>query len=99
MCIRDSPFPEDLAVSFLEGLDEVLVIEELDPVIETELLKIAGKYHLPVNIKGKLTGEMCIRDRHETVQEINAYPDVHRSNHGSYSLWHGQECRGQWRNE
>ena len=51
------PFPEDLAVSFLEGLDEVLVIEELDPVIETELLKIAGKYHLPVNIKGKLTGD------------------------------------------
>ena len=51
------PFPEDLAVSFLEGLDEVLVIEELDPVIETELLKIAGKYHLPVNNKGKLTGD------------------------------------------
>ena len=37
-----------------KGLDEVLVIEELDPVIETELLKIAGKYHLPVNIKGKI---------------------------------------------
>ena len=51
------PFPEQLAVSFLQGLDEVLVIEELDPVIEKELVYIAGKYHLNVTIKGKLTGD------------------------------------------
>lgn len=51
------PFPEDLAAEFLQGLGEVLVIEELDPVIEKELLCIAGKYHLPVNIRGKLTGD------------------------------------------
>ena len=49
------PFPENLAVRFLEGLDEVLCIEELDPVIERELTYIAGKYHLPVRILGKLT--------------------------------------------
>ena len=49
------PFPEELAVEFLKGLSEVLVLEELDPVIEKELLCIAGKYHLPVTIKGKLT--------------------------------------------
>lgn len=49
------PFPEKLAVRFLEGLDEVLCIEELDPVIERELTYIAGKYHLPVRILGKLT--------------------------------------------
>ena len=51
------PFPEQLAVTFLQGLDEVLVIEELDPVIEKELVYIAGKYHLNVTIKGKLTGD------------------------------------------
>ena len=51
------PFPEKLAVRFLEGLDEVLVIEELDPVIEKELVYIAGKYHLNVTVKGKLTGD------------------------------------------
>ena len=51
------PFPEQLAVAFLQGLDEVLVIEELDPVIEKELVYIAGKYHLNVTIKGKLTGD------------------------------------------
>lgn len=49
------PFPEQLAVRFLEGLDEVLCIEELDPVIERELTYICGKYQLPVKILGKLT--------------------------------------------
>lgn len=49
------PFPERLAREFLDGLDEVLVVEELDPVIEEALLQICGKYHLPVDIRGKLT--------------------------------------------
>lgn len=49
------PFPEKLALRFLEGLEEVLCLEELDPVIEQELLTICGKYHLPVRIYGKLT--------------------------------------------
>lgn len=50
------PFPEKLAVEFLNGLDEVLCIEELDPVLEHELTYLCGKYHLPVKIYGKLTG-------------------------------------------
>lgn len=49
------PFPEELARDFLAGLTEVLVLEELDPVIERALLQIAGKYHLAVTIRGKLT--------------------------------------------
>lgn len=52
------PFPEKLALEFLRGLDEVLVIEELDPVIERELIYICGKYKLNVDIKGKLNGDM-----------------------------------------
>ncbi len=50
------PFPEKLAVQFLTGLDEVLCLEELDPVIERELTYICGKYQLPVKILGKLSG-------------------------------------------
>ncbi|MDD3193243.1 MAG: indolepyruvate ferredoxin oxidoreductase subunit alpha [Oscillospiraceae bacterium] len=52
------PFPEQLALRFLDGLDEVLVLEELDPVIERELVYLCGKYRLNVIIKGKLTGDM-----------------------------------------
>ena len=50
------PFPEKLALEFLTGLDEVLCLEELDPVIEEALTLIAGKYRLPVRIYGKLSG-------------------------------------------
>ncbi len=49
------PFPEQQAVKFLSGLDEVLCIEELDPIIERELTYICGKYHLNTKILGKLT--------------------------------------------
>ncbi|MBP5332467.1 MAG: hypothetical protein J6Y89_11520, partial [Lachnospiraceae bacterium] len=49
------PFPEKLALSFLEGLDAVLVFEELDPVIERELTYICGKYGLKTRICGKLS--------------------------------------------
>lgn len=52
------PFPEKAAVEFLSGLDEVLCIEELDPVIERELTYVCGKYHLNTVIRGKLTGDM-----------------------------------------
>ena len=51
------PFPEKLAVEFLTGLDEVLCLEELDPVIERELIYICGKYHLNTKIIGKLSGD------------------------------------------
>jgi indolepyruvate ferredoxin oxidoreductase alpha subunit len=36
------PFPEKLALEFLKDLDEVLVLEELDPVIERELIYICA---------------------------------------------------------
>lgn len=52
------PFPEQLAVQFLKNLDEVLCMEELDPVIEKELVYLCGKYHLNVKIYGKLTGNV-----------------------------------------
>lgn len=52
------PFPEKLALEFLQGVDEVLCVEELDPVIERELVYICGKHHLNVVIKGKLTGDV-----------------------------------------
>ncbi|GHU87934.1 indolepyruvate ferredoxin oxidoreductase subunit alpha [Spirochaetia bacterium] len=52
------PFPSKLGKEFLDDLDEVLVIEELDPVIEDALIRLCGLHHLKVNIRGKLSGDM-----------------------------------------
>ena len=52
------PFPEDAALRFLDGLDEVLCIEELDPVIERGLIYVCGKYGLKVKIRGKLSHDV-----------------------------------------
>ncbi len=52
------PFPEVKALEFLNGLSEVVVIEELDPVIEKALLVVKAKYNLDVEIKGKLTSDV-----------------------------------------
>lgn len=65
------PFPEKLALEFLEGLDEVLCIEELDPVLEKELTYICGKHHLNVTIHGKLDG--CVQPAGEnSVESVKA---------------------------
>ncbi len=50
------PFPESLALDFLNGLQQAIVLEELDPVIERELILLCGKHHLPVTIRGKGDG-------------------------------------------
>ena len=57
------PFPEKTAARFTEGLDEVLVVEELDHVLEDELLRFAGRTHAAFAVRGKLTGDA--RDRGE----------------------------------
>lgn len=52
------PFPRKLAFEFLNGLNEVLVIEELDPVIENELITLCGIHGINIKIYGKLTGHI-----------------------------------------
>ena len=51
-----NPFPKDFARAFLQGASQVLVLEELDPVIEEELTRLCGEDHLPLTIYGKHTG-------------------------------------------
>ena len=53
------PFPELRAVEFLTGLDEVLCVEELDPVIERALIAVCGRHGLQVRIRGKLSGDLA----------------------------------------
>ncbi|MBR1930317.1 MAG: indolepyruvate ferredoxin oxidoreductase subunit alpha [Lachnospiraceae bacterium] len=64
------PFPEELAEQFMEGLTEVLVIEELDPVLERALIFLCGKRGIPVKIHGKLDGTVkCAGEN--TMAEVN----------------------------
>ena len=65
------PFPEKKALEFLDGLDEVLCIEELDPVIERALTYVCGKYCLQVKIHGKLTSDISASGEN-TVDSVKA---------------------------
>ncbi len=67
------PFPEQKALEFLNGLDEVLCFEELDPVIEKELTFICGKYHLDTKIRGKLSGDTANAGENSVETALNVF--------------------------
>jgi len=48
------PLPEERIKKFLEKVDKVLILEELDPFVETEVRRIASLMKKPVDIWGKL---------------------------------------------
>lgn len=52
------PFPEGLALRALQGVEEALVLEELDPVVEDALQQLCGKAGLSVRIRGKRSGDL-----------------------------------------
>ena len=52
------PFPERLAKDFLSGVEQVLVLEELDPVIEEALMLTAYHMQSHVKIYGKKSGDL-----------------------------------------
>jgi indolepyruvate ferredoxin oxidoreductase alpha subunit len=70
------PLPRKLALEFLDGLEEVLVLEELDPVIEDELVRLCGLCHLNVRVLGKRSGDMPIAGENTpalTAEKIAAF--------------------------
>lgn len=50
------PFPRDLAKRFMDGLDTVFVVEELDPSMEKELRETVQMEGLTVRVRGKEDG-------------------------------------------
>ncbi len=54
------PFPKALAEKFLREHDQVIVFEELDPVIEENLIRVAGSANINVKISGKLDGTVPV---------------------------------------
>ncbi|MGI5921653.1 MAG: indolepyruvate ferredoxin oxidoreductase subunit alpha [Syntrophomonadaceae bacterium] len=49
------PFPEQLALDFIRNKKSILVVEEQDPVIEDELLRLTGDNGLILTVSGKRT--------------------------------------------
>ena len=66
------PFPQRTAARFLSGLERVLVIEELDPVVEEALNTTAAVKNIKVKIYGKITGNVpkCGEFSFEVVKKI-----------------------------
>ena len=52
------PLPESFLLKALEGVSEVLCFEELSPYIEESLLKLIGKQHSDIAVRGKLSGDV-----------------------------------------
>ncbi|MCC4772167.1 indolepyruvate ferredoxin oxidoreductase subunit alpha [Methanosarcina sp. DH2] len=50
------PFPEKAALSFLKGIEKLIVVEELDPYLEEQALQLVGRAHLSVDVYGKKNG-------------------------------------------
>ena len=70
------PFPEKLALEFLNSVDKVIVFEELDAVIEDALIYLCGKHHLNCEIFGKNTknvpnaGELSVEICEKSISEF-----------------------------
>ena len=50
------PLPRDLCLKFLQQVDRVLVVEELEPIVEQELKALAQENGLGLSIRGKGVG-------------------------------------------
>lgn len=54
------PFPQEKVAEFLKDLDEVFIVEEVDPIIERDTLACIGALNLNVQVHGKLDGTFPI---------------------------------------
>lgn len=52
------PFPEKLVLDFINSVDNILIAEEVEPVMEKEVLAIIGKYNIKKKVYGKLDGTL-----------------------------------------
>ncbi|MDN5344383.1 MAG: indolepyruvate ferredoxin oxidoreductase, alpha subunit [Clostridia bacterium] len=52
------PLPEEPVKEFLAGLTRVLVVEEQEPVVEDQAIRLAWRHGLPVALSGKHDGHL-----------------------------------------
>ncbi|TFB07830.1 hypothetical protein E3V08_06825 [Candidatus Atribacteria bacterium MT.SAG.1] len=66
------PLPEERIKKFLEKVDRVLVLEELDPLIEAEVIRIAYLLNKKVEILGKFDKTLSLIGNYSFTKMINA---------------------------
>ena len=82
------PFPVQVAREFAQGLERIIVFEELDYVVEDELLKLAGADHAAYSVHGKLDGTTLDRGENSTddcLERLAAFLGVGAAVAGSHS--------------
>jgi indolepyruvate ferredoxin oxidoreductase, alpha subunit len=52
------PFPDELVLKFLSDLESVVIVEEVDPIMEKEVLSTIGRNRLKTIVHGKLDGTL-----------------------------------------
>lgn len=52
------PLPEKTILEFIQNVEKVLVVEEVDPVMEKDVLAVLGKYGIKKKVYGKLDGTL-----------------------------------------
>ncbi len=60
------PFPTETVARFADGLERIIVLEELDHFLEDELLAFAGRAHASFDVFGKTTGTTLTRGENST---------------------------------
>ena len=65
------PFPYRKVIEFIKDLDEVFIVEEVDPIMEKETLAAIGMEGLNVNVHGKIDGTfpMCLEFDSDVVSD------------------------------
>ncbi len=53
-----NPMPEMKIADFIKGKERIIVVEELDPFLEDEVLRICAQYKLDVPVYGKRSGHL-----------------------------------------
>ena len=66
------PFPASFMKQALKDCEEVICLEELSPYIEEQILKLAGREHLPIQISGKLNKKVP----HNGELSVNKVADI-----------------------
>ena len=72
------PLPREFVLEALDGADRVLVVEELEPVVETQLRALAQEEGLKVAVRGKdlvgLVGELTLERVRRAVRAFLGLP-------------------------